>query len=40
MNETDKVLELRRLIAMLLEMITEEKKLREIYLFLNRIYSR
>ena len=40
MNETDRASELRRLIAMLLELITDERKLEEIYLFLNRIFCR
>ena len=37
MKEPEKTAELRRLIAMLLEKITDERKLREIYLFLNRL---
>lgn len=40
MIETDRASELRRLIAMLLELITDEHKLEEIYLFLNRIFCR
>lgn len=37
MNDTEKTAELRRLIIMLLEKITDERKLREIYLYLNRL---
>lgn len=37
MNDTEKAAELRRLIIMLLEKISDERKLREIYLFLNRL---
>lgn len=37
MNDTEKAAELRRLIIMLLEKITDERKLREIYLYLNRL---
>lgn len=40
MSETDRASELRRLIVMLLELITDERKLKEIYLFLNRIFCR
>ncbi len=37
MKETEKAAELRRLIVMLLEKISDERKLREIYLYLNRL---
>lgn len=37
MNDTEKAAELRRLIIMLVEKITDERKLREIYLYLNRL---
>ncbi len=37
MSDTEKAAELRRLIIMLLEKISDERKLREIYLFLNRL---
>ncbi len=37
MNDTEKTAELRRLIIMLLGKITDERKLREIYLYLNRL---
>lgn len=37
MNDTEKTAELRRLIIMLLEKITDERRLREIYLYLNRL---
>lgn len=40
MRETEKAAELRRLIIMLLEKITDERKLREIYLYLNRLICR
>lgn len=37
MNEMEKAAELRRLIIMLLEKITDEQRLRQIYLYLNRL---
>lgn len=37
MNEMEKAAELRRLIIMLLEKITDEHRLRQIYLYLNRL---
>lgn len=40
MKENERAAELRRLIVMLLEKITDERRLREIYLFLNRLICR
>ncbi len=40
MRESKRAAKLRRLITMLLEMITDEEKLEEIYLFMNRIFCR
>ena len=37
MNEMERAAELRRLIIMLLEKITDEQRLRQIYLYLNRL---
>lgn len=40
MNETEKAAEIKRLIILLLEKITDERKLREIYLYLNRLFCK
>lgn len=40
MKDTEKAAELRRLIIMLLERIDDERKLREIYIFLNQLFCR
>ena len=37
MTEMERAAELRRLIIMLLEKITDEQRLRQIYLYLNRL---
>lgn len=40
MNEAEKTTELRQLIDMLLDLITDERKLEQIYLMLNRLFCR
>lgn len=40
MNETERTTELRQLIDMLLDLITDERKLEQIYLMLNRLFCR
>lgn len=40
MNKTEKTTELRQLIDMLLDLITDERKLEEIYMILNRLFCR
>lgn len=40
MNETERTTELRQLIDKLLDLITDERKLEEIYMILNRLFCR